>query len=41
MPEQVRHDGKGRAVKPISPFPLIAMLVVVVFLILWSGGYLV
>ena len=26
--------------KPINPFPLIAMLVIVVFLILWFGGYL-
>ena len=28
------------APRPINPFPLIAMLVVIVFLILWIGGYL-
>ncbi|WP_281399794.1 hypothetical protein [Sphingomonas rhizophila] len=27
------------APKPINPFPLIALLVVVVFMILWFGGY--
>jgi len=26
--------------KPINPFPLIAMLVIVVFLVLWLNGYL-
>jgi len=26
--------------KPINPFPLVAMLLVVVFLIAWMGGYL-
>jgi len=25
-------------VKPINPFPLIAMLVIVVFLVLWMNG---
>ncbi len=28
------------AVKPINPFPYIAMLIVVVFLYLWLNGYL-
>jgi len=28
-------------VKPINPWPLIAMLVLVVFLYLWLNGYLV
>jgi len=26
--------------KPINPFPLIMLLVIVVFLIAWLGGYL-
>jgi len=26
--------------KPINPFPLVAMLLVVLFLIVWMGGYL-
>ena len=31
----------GRAaVKPINPWPLIAMLILVVFLYLWLNGYL-
>ena len=29
------------APKPINAFPLIALLIAVVFLILWIGGYLV
>jgi hypothetical protein len=28
-------------VKPINPWPLIAMLIVVIFLYLWLNGYLV
>jgi len=27
--------------KPINPWPLIAMLIVIVFLYLWLNGYLV
>ena len=34
-------DLKGRAVmKPINPRPMIAMLVLVIFLYLWLNGYL-
>jgi hypothetical protein len=29
------------AMKPINPWPLIAMLILVVFLYLWLNGYLV
>jgi hypothetical protein len=29
------------AVKPINPWPLIAMLLLVIFLYLWLNGYLV
>jgi hypothetical protein len=32
--------GSGAGMKPINPFPYIAMLVVVVFLYLWLNGYL-
>jgi hypothetical protein len=32
---------KAVGMKPINPFPLIAMLIVVVFLYLWLNGYLV
>ena len=38
-----RSSGGGPAgltMKPINPFPLVAMLLVVVFLIAWMGGYL-
>jgi hypothetical protein len=37
-PAQGRGDGV--AMKQINAFPLIAMLVVVLFLIAWAGGYL-
>jgi hypothetical protein len=30
-----------RSMKPINPFPLIAMLLLVIFLYLWLNGYLV
>jgi hypothetical protein len=30
-----------RLVKPINPWPLIAMLLLVVFLYLWLNGYLI
>jgi hypothetical protein len=39
MPDQVRHDGV-RLMKPIDAWPYIAMLIVVLFLIAWLGGYL-
>ncbi|HEY0629108.1 MAG TPA: hypothetical protein VGD23_07245 [Sphingomicrobium sp.] len=31
---------RGTEMKPINPWPLIAMLIVVVFLYLWFNGYL-
>jgi hypothetical protein len=35
------HDREnGCAMKPINPWPMIAMLVVVIFLYLWLNGYL-
>ena len=33
-----RDFPRAAAVKPINPFPLIAMLVIVVFLVLWFNG---
>jgi hypothetical protein len=36
-----RNPGDARdptPMKPINPFPLIAMLVIVVFLVLWFNG---
>ena len=41
MPYQRRNPGGNRdqaPMKPINPFPLIAMLVIVVFLVLWFNG---
>ncbi len=32
--------GRNGGVKPINPFPYIAMLLLVVFLYLWLNGYL-
>jgi hypothetical protein len=32
--------GRGLPMKPISVWPMIALLAVVLFLILWFGGYL-
>jgi len=37
----LRRGTAEAAMKPINPFPYIAMLIVVVFLYLWLNGYLV
>jgi hypothetical protein len=31
---------RGAAVKPINPFPMIMMLIIVLLLMAWLGGYL-
>ncbi|MEO6199242.1 MAG: hypothetical protein ABIO68_04825 [Sphingomicrobium sp.] len=39
MPDQVRHDDWGARMKQISVWPMLIMLVGIVFIILWLSGF--
>ena len=41
MVSTLSTSGGLTVMKQINPFPLIAMLVIVAFLVLWLNGYLV
>ena len=38
--EHCEHSPEFCGVKPINPWPMIAMLLLVIFLYLWLNGYL-
>jgi len=40
FPNEISEVKGPAAVKPINPWPMIAMLLLVIFLYLWLNGYL-